>query len=339
MLRRLSAIFATLVFGATLAMNAEATVTFKIGTLAPGSSPWGKEFKRWANEVSQDTGGQLDLDFQWNGQAGDEALMVQKVRSGQLDGAGVSAFGLAQTGVTDVLIFNAPGLFPNWTRLDVVRNALREDLDRQFEAKGFSVLGWGDGGAAKTMTVGFKAQTPSDLRGKGLYFSTGDPIQPQIFATIGGVTPRALTIGEILPSLASGSISVVTVPPLVAEQLQWTSRITDLCTQTVSFYTGALVVSSSRLQALAPNLRDALTRRGAEMSERVTQSIRNLDAQAFARLKATKSTYDLSDAGKQAWSELFRKVNRDLRGTVFSPGVFDRVVQLAGAPNEPAPSH
>ena len=339
MVRRLSTILTVLAVAATLVTDAHAATTFKIGTLAPGNSPWGKEFRRWANEVNQDTGGQLDLDFQWNGQGGDEALMVQKVRSGQLDGAGVSAFGLAQTGVSDVLIFNAPGLFPNWSRLDVVRNELRDDLNKQFEAKGFSVLGWGDGGAAKTMTVGFEAQAPSDLRGKGLYFSTGDPIQPQIFASIGGIAPKALTIGEILPSLASGSISVITVPPLVAEQLQWTSRITDLCTQTVSFFTGALIVSSSRLQALAPNLRDALTRRGAEMSERVTQSIRNLDAQAFARLKATKTTYDLSDTGKQAWADLFRKVNHDLRGTVFTPAVFDRVVQLAAAPGEPASAH
>jgi len=331
MSKRILTVLATVVVAATLTSNADAAVTFKIGTLAPGNSPWGKEFKRWASEVSQDTGGELDLDFQWNGQAGDEALMVQKIRSGQLDGAGVSAFGLAQTGVTDVLIFNAPGIFANWAKLDLVRDALKDDLDRQFEAKGFSVLGWGDGGAAKTMTVGFEAQSPVDLRGKGVFFSTGDPIGPKVFSTIGGVTPKALTIGEILPSLAGGAIGVVTVPPLVAEQLQWTSHVTHLCTQTVSFYTGALIVSSSRLQALAPRLRDALTRRGAEMSERVTRSIRNIDAQAFARLKATKSAYDLSEAGKQAWSDLFQRVNRDLRGTVFTPAVFDRVVQLAGA--------
>ncbi len=324
-------IFTTLVAAAVLVTGtAGATTTIKIGTLAPGNSPWGKEFKRWAAEVNQDTGGELELDFQWNGQAGDEALMVQKVRSGQLDGAGVSAFGLAQTGVTDVLIFNAPGVFPNWARLDLVREALREDLGREFEAKGFSVLGWGDGGAAKTMTVGFEVQTPTELQGKGVFFSTGDPIQPRVYSTIGGITPKALTIGEILPSLAGGSINVITVPPLVAEQLQWTSHITDICTQTVSFYTGALIVSSTRLQSLAPNLRAALTRRGAEMSERGTRSIRNLDAQAFARLKSSKSAYDLTDVGKRKWADLFQKVNQQLRGTVFSPAVFDRVMQLAG---------
>src|SRR6202000_2168094 len=35
--------------------SARATTIIKIGTLAPGDSPWGKEFKRWANEVNKDT--------------------------------------------------------------------------------------------------------------------------------------------------------------------------------------------------------------------------------------------------------------------------------------------
>ena len=51
-------------------------------------------------------------------QAGDENLMVQKIRSGQLDGAAVTVFGLAQTGVTDILVFQLPGLFTNWAKLD-----------------------------------------------------------------------------------------------------------------------------------------------------------------------------------------------------------------------------
>ena len=77
--RFVSALFGTLLlvlvgFGA----DARASTTLKIGTLAPQDSPWGKKFKRWAKDVSADTNAELNLDFQWNGQAGDEVLMVQK---------------------------------------------------------------------------------------------------------------------------------------------------------------------------------------------------------------------------------------------------------------------
>jgi TRAP-type C4-dicarboxylate transport system substrate-binding protein len=308
---------------------AHATNTIKIGTLAPQDSPWGKEFKKWANIVSTDTNGEVQLDFQWNGQAGDEVLMVQKMRSGQLDGAAITAVGLSQTGVTDVLLFQMPGLFANWGKLDSARNALKDEFNKAFEAKGFTVGGWGDVGAAKTMTVGFEVHHPGDLQGKACFFNSGDAVQPAIFSAIGGITPKQLTVNEILPSLGSGSINVVVAPPLAAEQLQWASRVTHISSQTVSFGIGAMIFSTARLQSVPQNLRDIVTARGNEMSARLTASIRNLDAQAYGRLKGSKTAYDLSDGEKKEWNDLFSRVRQQLRGTTFTPALFDRVVQLA----------
>jgi TRAP-type transport system periplasmic protein len=325
----LLATFGLLGFVMCLARGASAATTLKIGTLAPQDSPWGKEFKRWAKEVSGDTGGELVLDFQWNGQAGDEVLMVQKVRTGQLDGAAVTAIGLGQTGVTDVLLFQMPGLFSNWGKLDAARGALREELDRQFESKGFTVLGWGDVGAIKTMSVGFDVKRPADLQGKGCFFIAGDPIEPKFLATIGGTTPRQLTVTEILPGLTNGSIAVLPAPPLAAEQLQWASRITHVNTMTTAFAIGAIIVASPRVQSLPQNLKDALRARGHDAADRLTKSIRNLDAQAFARLKATKVAYEPNDAEKGEWRDLFARVRMQLRGSVFTPELFDRVVQIA----------
>jgi TRAP-type C4-dicarboxylate transport system substrate-binding protein len=318
-----------LVASVDLASDAQAATVLKLGTLAPQDSPWGKEFKRWAKDVAGDTNGDLSLDFQWNGQAGDEVLMVQKVRTGQLDGAAITAIGLAQTGVTDVLLFQVPGLYANWGKLDAVRTAMKEELDRQFESKGFTILGWGDVGAIKTMSVGFEIRRPSDLQGKGCDFLAGDPIEPKVFASIGGITPRQVTVNEILPGLTSGSITVLTVPPLAAEQLQWASRITHINTMTTGFGIGAIVVSSSRLQSLSPSFKGVLAARGHEAADRLTKSIRNLDAQAFARLKSTKVVYDPSEAERNEWRDLFARVRQQLRGAVFTPAVFDRAVQLA----------
>jgi TRAP-type C4-dicarboxylate transport system substrate-binding protein len=329
MARKYFATLAVLAIVGLVCSAADAATTLKIGTLAPSDSAWGKEFKKWANDVSNDTGGELQLDFQWNGQAGDEVLMVQKIRSGQLDGAAVTAVGLAQTGVTDVLIFQMPGLFANWGKLDAARNAMKADFDQQFQQKGFTVLGWGDVGAAKTMSIGFEVHHPSDLTGKGCYFLSGDPIGPKIFAAIGGINPKQVSVPEILPNLTNGSINILTVPPLVAEQLQWASRVTHLNTMTTAFGIGAIMVSSPRLQALPQNLKDVLNSRGHEAAERLTKSIRNLDAQAFARMKTSKTAYEPSDPEKNEWRDLFSKVRQQLRGSVFTPAVFDKAIQLS----------
>jgi TRAP-type C4-dicarboxylate transport system substrate-binding protein len=170
MFRKVVTMFAAAAFVTGVTDVAGATTVLKIGTIAPQDSSWGKEFKHFAKDVSDDTNGELVLDFQWNGQAGDENLMVQKIRSGQLDAAAVTVFGLAQTGVTDILVFQLPGLFSTWAKLDATRDAMKDEFNKRFEAKGFTNLGWGDVGAAKQMTVGFEIHHPADLRGKGVFF-------------------------------------------------------------------------------------------------------------------------------------------------------------------------
>jgi TRAP-type C4-dicarboxylate transport system substrate-binding protein len=314
---------------------ARAATVFKIGTLAPGDSPWGKEFKRLAADISGDTNGELELDFQWNGQAGDEVLMVQKIRAGQLDAAAITALGLAQTGVTDVLLFQLPGLFTTWAKLDAARETLKAEFDHMFEAKGFTVLGWGDVGAAKTMTAGFEVHHPVDLKGKGVFFLPGDPIGPRVYSAIGGITPHSLGVAEILPALSNGSVNEVVAPALVAEQLQWASRITHINTETLAFAIGAVIASTPRVQALPPKLKEVMARRGRESSERLTRLVRNLDAQAFARMKAKKTAYANSEAERAEWRDLFVHVCRQLRGTVFSAEMFDKVVRLADNPMVP----
>ncbi|HEY1694529.1 MAG TPA: TRAP transporter substrate-binding protein DctP [Polyangiaceae bacterium] len=301
---------------ALVSASSSAATILKIGTLAPGDSPWGREFKKWAADVASETNGDVTIDVAWNGQAGDEKLMVEKIRSGQLDGAAVTAIGLGQTGVMDVLAFQLPGMFSTWQKLDRARDAVKDELAREFEAKGFTVLGWGDVGAAKTMSIGFEIRTPHDLQGKGVFTIPGDPISPAVFAGVGGLTPRSLAVPEILSHLGT-DVNVLTVPPLVAEQLQWASRITHINTQTTAFAIGAFIMSSARLRGLTDPQRASFLAHGKDVNERLSRTIRNLDAQAFARMKTTKVAYDPTEAEKNQWRPVFEGVAKQLCGPVI----------------------
>lgn len=310
---------------------ARATTTIKIATLAPKGS-WASAFTQWGQEVSERTGGDVQFDIQWNGTAGDEALMVQKIRTGQIDGAAVTLLGLAQTGVTDVLLFGLPGLFTSWEKLDAARDAVKDDLARQFEQKGFTIVGWGDVGALKEMTAGFEIHHPTDLRGKGVFYYAGDPITPKVYAAIGGITPRQLNIMEVLPNLTSGAINVLMAPAFAAEQLQWASRVDHVSTQTLAYAIGALIMSSTRLNSLPPGVKDAILAKGKEASLELTKKVRQLDALAFARMKANKQVYAPTPADIAEWAPIFIQVSKQLRGTVFTPALFDKVVAIADNP-------
>jgi hypothetical protein len=142
---------------------------------------------------------------------------------------------------------------------------------------------------------------------------------------------------DLRPSALLAAVSGRTVP-LAPEAL----RITHISSETVGFRIGALILSSARLQGIPQNLRNIVTTRGNQMSGRLTASTRTLDAQAYARLRSSKVAYTLTPSEKKEWSDLFSQVRQELRGSVFTPAAFDRIVQLANAipppPVVPPPS-
>ena len=50
-----------LLVGVGVSEDANAAEVIKIGTLAPGASPWGQVFKVWADAVSKKSDGKLEL--------------------------------------------------------------------------------------------------------------------------------------------------------------------------------------------------------------------------------------------------------------------------------------
>jgi TRAP-type C4-dicarboxylate transport system substrate-binding protein len=306
------------------ARSAEST-TLQMGTLAPAASPWGQVFKVWAKGLSERTGGALALQFFWNGQQGDEVAMVAKMRTGQLDGAALTATGLALI-YRDVLVLQLPGLFRTWERLDTARNAMRGGFDAQFERRGFKLLGWGDVGMAHLMTKGFEVHTPADLKHRGCFILAGDPIAPMFYSIVGDVTPRQLGVTEILAGLTSNTINVVNAPAIAAEQLQWASRLDHIDRDVSGIGIGGLVVASPKLASLPADAYAALVDTGRVAGDALTLRIRREDEAAFERLKARMTTYDTTADEQAQWAHIFRETSARLRGTTFDAAVFDAAV-------------
>ena len=321
-----------LLVGAFLAATARPahadTVTLTVGTLAPAESPWGKVFKVWKKAVNLRTNGSVDLQFFWNGQQGDEGAMVGKMRTGQLDGAAVTANGLSMI-YKDVLVLQLPGLFRTWEKLDSARNAMRPSLDAAFEKQGFKVLGWGDVGMAHILSKGFDVKTPADLKHRNAFFLAGDPIEPMFYSVVGDVTPKQVSVPEILTGLTANTINVVNAPALAAEQLQWASRLDHINTAPTGIGIGALLFTSAKVNSLPADAQAALLESGRAAGEALTVSIRNEDNAAFARLKARMVTYDPNPAEQAAWDKVFADTRARLRGGTFNAQVFDEAARLA----------
>lgn len=320
----------TIFAGIGLSQNANAAEhTIKLGTLAPKSSPWGKVFETWVKAVSEKSGGRLEVQIFYNGSQGDEGAMVGKIKSGQLDGAAVTAVGLGKI-YKPILALQMPGLFSSWAKLDAAREALKPEFEKGAADAGFTMLGTGDVGRAYVMSKGIAIRTPENLQGAKPYAWRDDPTAGAVYQVIGGVTPLPLSIPEVLPNLNTGAINIVLAPALAAEQLQWSSKLDHIVSEPVGFAIGALVASSKKLDSLPADLKTILTDTGKVAASALTKRIRSEDDSAFGRLKGKMTVIELTGAEKDQWKGIFKRVRAKLGQGTFDPGLISRLEGMGG---------
>lgn len=316
----------TVLAGVGLAQGASAAEVIKIGTLAPKASPWGQVFTVWEKAVSEKSGGRLELQIFYNGTQGDEGAMIGKAKAGQIDGAAVTCVGLGKI-YKPIAALQLPGLFTSWQKLDRARDALRSEFENGLTEGGFTLIGWGDVGMVRLLSKGLPVRSPDDVKGQKPFMWRDDLIQPVLFQIIGGVTPVPLNVPEVLPTLNTGAINIVSTPSLSAEQLQWASKLDHIAADTSGVAIGGLVLSRKRMDALSADLRQIVLDTGKVAASALTTRIRGEDAAAFNRLKGKMTVITLSAAEQAKWDALYKQVRQRLSQGTFSP---DLITKLEG---------
>jgi len=316
MFRRLVIVIAVVV--ATLGFTRTASADgkeIKLGTLAPKDSAWGKVFGAWAKAVEEESSGSVKLVWFFNGSKGDEVAMVGKMRSKELDGAAITATGLAQIW-PHISALQLPGLFPNWAKLDQARDKVMPKWEKEFASQGFAILGRGDVGIAHLMSRGIAVRSPDDLKKGHPFYISGDNIGQKFLETVGVPSPKALTVPAILPAVSArgeGSIDIINSPSIAAEQLGWAPHMDHINTSASGIGIGALVIFKETFDGLPADAKAVLERTGKNTGRLLTERIRAIDQSAFDRLKGSKTVVDLNDTEKAAWAGVFAKVRNALK--------------------------
>jgi TRAP-type C4-dicarboxylate transport system substrate-binding protein len=254
--------------------------------------------------------------------------MVGKMKSGQLDGAAVTAVGLSKI-YKPILALQIPGLFTTWAKLDAARDAMKGEFEKGVKDAGFSLIGWGDVGAAHLMSKGISIKSPDDLKGQKPYMWRDDAVQPILFQVIGGITPVPLNVPEVLPQLNTGAINIVIAPALAAEQLQWSSKLDTIVADNSAMAIGALVFTSKRMDSLPEELRNIVTDTGKIAANALTKRIRSEDDAALGRMKTKMTVINLSADEKSKWDGIFKQVRQRLAQGTFSPDLIAKLEALA----------
>jgi TRAP-type transport system periplasmic protein len=315
-------------FALTVSASASAGHKLEIATLAPKSSAWGKVFSAWSKAVKRKTDGKLELHFYWNGSQGTDKTLVNKLRSGQLDGATLGAEGLGEIH-RPALALQLPGLFRTWEGIDKATKALYPELAKAFEKQGFYLSSIGDVGRARTFSKGRAIRSPKDLRGMKPFSPRGGVIAP-VIASVLGITPVRIGIPELLPALSSGRVNVVTAPAVAAEQLQWSPHFDHVGADVAGIGIGAMVLSNERVNAIPGDVIEVMRKTGKKAGKLLRRRVRKMDDDAYARLQKKMTHVKLSEAEKKAWAKAFARVRKQLSQGTFSPALVSRLEALAG---------
>lgn len=290
-------------------------VVLNVCTSVPRESPWGQVLRAWAKAVNKKTNEQVDINFFWNSSQGDEPAQMALVKTGQSDGAVVTAVGL---GIVDpnVNVLQMPGLYADWAQLDAARAQLTGRFEKKFDEAGLVLVGWGDVGLDRLMTHGYPAASPDDLKGKRVWVWKQDQVLPPVFQLTGSTMVQT-TLPEVIPALAGNDVTAMSVSALAAEQLQWSSRLDFVNKWIVAPNIGGLVLTKKGLAKLTAEQQTAVIETGKAAAKALTDRIRTEDAKAFERLSKKMTLVESTPEQLAAWQKVFAEARaRIAKGTV-----------------------
>lgn len=301
-----------------------ATVTLRLGTILPKGTAQGNLLELMNQEWQRDSAGGVRLQVYWNGAQGGEAEMVKKMRIGQLQGALISAIGLADIDRSVTGLQLMPLVFRSWDEVDHVRKKIDDKLEERLRAKGFEVLFWADAGWVRFFSKE-PAITPDDFRKTKMFVWSGDQPQIAIMNSI-GVRPVPLETTDILLGLNTRMIDSVPMPPIYALAGQVYSAAPHMLEMNWVPIVGAAVVRREAWEKIPADQRQRLRRSAEETGRKIRERGRLESEEAVqAMQKRGLTVHHLTPEAEAAWKQLAEELYPRLRGDRVPEDIFDEV--------------
>ena len=299
----------------------------KFGSLAPIGSPWDTALKRIAADWSKVSAGKVVLKIYSGGIAGDEPDMIRKVKLGQLEGVGLTGFGLTWLDPA-IMSLQVPLLIRTEDELDYVLAKMMPFYEASLEKKGYKVLFWTKVGWAHFFSKK-PVVTPDDLKKCKIFVWEGSSDEVRVWKE-DGFNPVPLPGTDIMMALQSGMVDALTTSPLTAAAYQWFGLAPNMCGMKWAPFVGAMLVSTKTWEAISPDLRTKLLESARRIGGSMQAEIAGADAKAMAVMKENGLKINpVPQAAVEQWSSMVEKgFVTKLGGKMFDKQVYDRIKAL-----------
>ncbi|MDD5656131.1 MAG: TRAP transporter substrate-binding protein DctP [Elusimicrobia bacterium] len=306
-------------------LRAAGPAVIKFATLAPEGSTWMKVLRDLNDELIARTAGRVKFKIYPGGVQGDETDVVKKIRVGQLQAGGFTGVGLGLI-APETRILDAPWLFRDDAEVDFIHERFDRDLEADIDRAGYVLLGWTELGWVYVFSK-TPVDSPADMKDAKMWVWEGDPIAQDAYRAI-GVTPRPLSIVDVMSGLETGMIGGVYGPPMAVTALQWFRRLKYIYDMPIADSAGAVLMSKAAFEAI-PREDDRATLRElcAKKLRRLTELSRKENEKALAALQGQGLVLSAkpSAADLKLYERLGRRARGELAGRLYSEQLLERV--------------
>jgi TRAP-type C4-dicarboxylate transport system substrate-binding protein len=321
------------------AASAKETV-LRIATLAPEGTSWHTGLVELDKELRARSNGELGLKLYAGGVAGDEAAVLQKLKVGQLQGAGLTGMGLGQV-APSCRVLELPFQYRTYAEVDAVRAKLEDRIRADFEAKGFIVVGISEVGFGHVFS-NREIKSLADMKTAKPWTWVGDQLAAATYQAF-GVNPTPLALPDVITSLQTGLIDTVYASPAACVGLQWFSKLKYMNDVPLADGTSMMLVSKKAFDRLSDEHKKLLLEVGKKQHELLIQKTRKENEDALATLKEKGiAVVPWDPKERETFEAIGRKVSEsfagDGEGKLYPKALLDDALATIAAERAKAPA-
>jgi TRAP-type C4-dicarboxylate transport system substrate-binding protein len=304
---------------------AAAPAKIRLATLAPKGSSYMKHLQTMSEAWRAAPGGGVQLTIYPDGTMGSETDMIRRMRLGQLQAAMVTTSGLIEIEPGSAGLQSMPRVYRDLAEVDFIGEKLHPMLEKRLAEKGFIVLCWSDTGFVRFFSKQ-QVVSPDDLRKTKLFVAANRPQETDIYRSV-GCNPVPLEVADILPSLQTGLIDCVCMPPTIALALQVDTTAPNMLDMNWVPLVGAIIITKKAWDAIPVETQEAMRKAAVEVGKQVKADGRRENVESIEAMKKRGlKVHTLTPEMDAEWDKVVAKAYPKVRGIAVPPDVYDEIM-------------
>ncbi len=304
---------------------AEASITWKMATLAPENIGWARHIKEKVMPViTETTRGDLFIKVYWGGVMGDDEDVIKKMEKGILQGAGLTAQGTTQM-CPEMSVVALPFLFNGYDEVDYIKEKMTATFDRLIEKRGYFLLAWTDQDFDPVFSLKYDMSRLSHYSQSRMVQWNG-PLEGELLQTL-GATVVPVNVPDLSDAVRRGQVDAALGPAVWVVGAQLHNTVKYVVPLKIRYSPATIVVANPTWAALPPDYQKEFHARRKGLMDEFCRNVREDNEKYLkAMLEYGVTKVEMNPDDLTVMKEKTRKIWDRMAGVLYPREVLDELL-------------